>query len=151
MTLMISKRKGQATKFRSALLAAMFTATTTLALPILPANANDSVSAPESNTASVIKRALPKYPKYAVKNGIEGAVLVNFSIESDGNVSDIEVVASDHDGLFDATAILGVQKWLYTKPHHKIRNNYVAIEFALTDAPKATQFSNVEKIQVRAD
>ena len=151
MTFMISKRKGQATKFRSALLAAMFTATTTLALPILPANANDSVSAPESNTASVIKRALPKYPKYAVKNGIEGAVLVNFSIESDGNVSDIEVVASDHDGLFDATAILGVQKWLYTKPHHKIRNNYVAIEFALTDAPKATQFSNVEKIQVRAD
>ena len=151
MTLMISKRKGQATKFRSALLAAMFTATTTLALPILPANANDSVSAPESNTASVIKRALPKYPKYAVKNGIEGAVLINFSIESDGNVSDIEVVASDHDGLFDATAILGVQKWLYTKPHHKIRNNYVAIEFALTDAPKATQFSNVEKIQVRAD
>ncbi|WP_338517082.1 energy transducer TonB [Alteromonas gracilis] len=151
MTFMISKRKGQATRFRNALLAAMVTATTTLALPILPANANDSVSAPESNTASVIKRALPKYPKYAVKNGIEGAVLVNFSIESDGNVSDIEVVASDQDGLFDATAILGVQKWLYTKPHHKIRNNYVAIEFALTDAPKASQFSHVEKIQVRPD
>ena len=151
MTFMISKRKGQATKFRSALLAAIFTATTTLALPILPANANDSVSAPESNTASVIKRALPKYPKYAVKNGIEGAVLINFSIESDGNVSDIEVVASDQDGLFDSTAILGVQKWRYTKPHHKIRNNYVAIEFALTDAPKASQFSHVEKIQVRAD
>ena len=100
---------------------------------------------------SVIKRALPIYPKYAVKTGIEGTVLINFSIEKDGNVSDIQVVASDHDGLFDATAILGVQKWVYTKSSQKVRNNYVAIEFALTDEPATSQFSNVEKIQVRGE
>ncbi|KJY91936.1 energy transducer TonB [Pseudoalteromonas piscicida] len=100
---------------------------------------------------SVIKRALPSYPKYAVKNGIEGTVLINFSIEKDGNVSDIQVAASDQDGLFDATAILGVQKWVYTKPLQKVRNNYVAIEFALTDKPATSQFSNVEKIQVRGE
>ncbi|KGJ95240.1 energy transducer TonB [Colwellia psychrerythraea] len=100
---------------------------------------------------SVIKRAVPNYPKYAVKNQIEGTVLLNFSIEKDGNVSDIQVTASDHDGLFDASAILGVQKWVYTKPAKKIRNNYVAIEFALTDEPSTSQFSNVEKIQVRGE
>ncbi len=99
---------------------------------------------------SVIKRALPIYPMYAVKKGLEGTVLINFSIERDGNVSDIQVAASDQDGLFDANAILGVQKWVYTKPAKKVRNNYVAIEFALTDKPDTTQFSNVEKIQVRA-
>lgn len=150
------KRKAQATKFRGVLLATVatacvVTASTAMGLTSNPASAANSANAAEANTASVIKRALPKYPKYAVKNGIEGSVLVNFSIESDGNVSDIEVVASDHDGLFDATTILGVQKWLYTKPAHKIRNNYVAIEFALTDNPKTSQFSNVEIIQVRAD
>lgn len=100
---------------------------------------------------SVIKRALPIYPRYAVKNGIEGTVLINFSIEKDGNVSDIQVAASDQDGLFDATAILGIQKWVYTKSAQKVRNNYVAIEFALTDKPATSQFSNVEKIQVRGE
>lgn len=98
-----------------------------------------------------IKRAVPLYPKYAIKKRIEGTVLVNFSIEQDGNVSDIQVVASDQDGLFDASAILGVQKWLYTKPAQKIRNNYAAIEFALTDTPATSQFTNVEKIQVRGE
>tara|TARA_R110001592_G_C13170560_1_gene749808 strand:- start:155 stop:598 length:444 start_codon:yes stop_codon:yes gene_type:complete len=100
---------------------------------------------------SVIKRALPIYPKYAVKKRIEGSVLLNFSIEKDGNVSDIQVTASDQDGLFDASAILGVQKWVYTKPSQKIRNNYAAIEFVLTDKPDTTQFSNVERIQVRGE
>lgn len=100
---------------------------------------------------SVIKRAVPIYPKYAIKKGIEGSVLLNFSIEKDGNVSDIQVTASDQDGLFDASAILGAQKWVYTKPVQKIRNNYVAIEFALTDKPDTTQFSNVERIQVRGE
>jgi protein TonB len=147
--MMTSMKKGKVAGFRNTLLAVMVTASAVMS-PVFIASAS-AVESAKDNTVSVIKRALPKYPKYAVKNGIEGAVLINFSIEGDGNVSDIEVVASDQDGLFDATAILGVQKWVYTKPNHKIRNNYVAIEFALTDSPKASQFSNVEKIQVRGE
>lgn len=147
--MMTSMKKGKEAGFRYTLLAVMVTASAVMS-PVFIASAS-AVESAKDNTVSVIKRALPKYPKYAVKNGIEGAVLINFSIEGDGNVSDIEVVASDQDGLFDATAILGVQKWVYTKPNHKIRNNYVAIEFALTDSPKASQFSNVEKIQVREE
>lgn len=100
---------------------------------------------------SVVKRALPVYPKYAVKNGLEGSVLVNFSIEKDGNVSDIQVVESDLYGLFDATTILGLQKWVFTKSAQKHRNQYVAIEFALSEKPAATQYANVEKIQVKAE
>ena len=56
-----------------------------------------------------------------------------------------------HDGLFDASAILGVQKWVYTKSAGKTRNNYVAIEFTLTGKPATTSFSNVEIIQVRGE
>jgi len=106
------------------------------------------VQAYDDDAVLPVKRALPKYPAYAINNGIEGTVLLNFSIEKDGNLSDIEVVASDMDGLFDASAILGLQKWLYQKPSQKLRNNYVAIEFALTKQPKTSQFSNVEKIQI---
>lgn len=109
-----------------------------------------STAAPnEEKGVSVVKRAMPIYPNYAVKNGLEGTVLINFSIEKDGNASDIEVVASDLDGLFDASAILGVQKWVYTKSSKKVRNNYVAIEFSLTDKPATSQYRHVEKIQVK--
>lgn len=105
----------------------------------------------EVTEVSVVKRALPVYPKYAVKNDLEGSVLVNFSIEKDGNVSDIQVVESDLNGLFDATTILGLQKWVFTKSAQKHRNQYVAIEFALSEKPAATQYANVEKIQVKAE
>lgn len=103
----------------------------------------------ESNV-TVIKRALTVYPQYAVKNGIEGAVLLSYSIEKDGNVSDIKVEASDQLGLFDASAILALQRWGYTQPAKKRNNNYVAIEFALTKYPKVSSFSHVEIIRVKA-
>lgn len=105
----------------------------------------------DSPMVSPIKRAVPIYPKYAVKNSIEGAVLLNFSIDTDGNLSDIQVIESDRDGLFDATAILGLQKWVFTKPSKKIRNNYIAIEFVLTDEPSVTKYANVEIIQVKGE
>lgn len=98
---------------------------------------------------SPIKRANPIYPEYAKKKGIEGTVLINFSIEKDGGVSDIQVIESDHDGLFDASAILALKKWVYNKPARKLRNQHIAIEFALTDKPKTSQYSNVEKIQIK--
>ncbi|WP_338294608.1 energy transducer TonB [Planctobacterium marinum] len=100
---------------------------------------------------SPIKRPAPKYPDYALKHKLEGAVLVNFSIEQDGGVSDIKVMAADQDGLFDASTILAVQSWVYHKPPHKIRNNYAAIEYVLSDTPNVSQFSNVERIQIRGN
>ena len=129
------------------------TSTTVAVVLLLGASHFHTVAAPtqneEANEVSVIKRAMPKYPQYAVKNGLEGAVLVSFSIEKDGNVSDIQVEASDKDGLFDASAKLAVQRWVFTKPSKKIRNNYVSLEFALTDNPDTTFFSNVEIIQIK--
>lgn len=114
----------------------------------LPTAAN-GVAASATVETSPIKRPAPKYPEYALKHQLEGAVLVNFSIEQDGGVSDIEVMAADQDGLFDATTILAIQKWVYNKPAHKIRNNYIAIEYVLSDNSNVSQFSNVEKIQIR--
>ena len=98
---------------------------------------------------SIIKRPTPVYPQYAVKHQVEGAVLVNFSIDQTGNTSDIAVVASEQDGIFDATAILAVQKWSYTKPTQKVRNNYVSFEFVLSDQSKVRRFRNVEIVRVK--
>ena len=40
-----------------------------------------------------------KYPKYAVENGIQGRVLVDFVIDEDGNVKDVKVSRSIHTSL----------------------------------------------------
>ena len=40
-----------------------------------------------------------KYPKYAVENGIQGRVLVDFVIDEDGNVKDVKVSRSIHTAL----------------------------------------------------
>lgn len=116
----------------------------------LPVSANDPAASAVIKT-SPIKRPAPKYPDYALKHQLAGAVLVNFSIEQDGGVSDIEVMAADQDGLFNASTILAMQKWVYNKPAQKIRNNYIAIEYVLSDKPNVTQFSNVERIRIRGN
>lgn len=98
-----------------------------------------------------VKRPVPTYPKYAAKNRVEGAVLVSYSIEKDGGVSDIEVEKSDQDELFDAVAKLAVQKWVFMKPTKKMRNNFVSFEFVLSNNPKVTKFANVEIIKIKAE
>ncbi len=40
-----------------------------------------------------------KYPKYAVDNGIQGRVLVDFVIDEDGNVKDVRINRSIHTSL----------------------------------------------------
>ena len=137
--------KSLSVKARCAATTAMLLVATTITAP---AYAEQPVSKAPGEIA-VIKRAPPVYPEYAIKHGLEGSVLVNYSIEADGNTSDIQVVASDHDGLFDATAVLGVQKWLYVQPNEKIRNNYVAIEFVLTDQSKVHKYDRVERIRIK--
>ena len=42
-----------------------------------------------------------KYPKYAVENGIQGRVLVDFIIDENGNVKDVKVSRSIHTSLDD--------------------------------------------------
>ena len=45
-----------------------------------------------------------KYPKEAVRDGIQGRVLVNFTIDAKGKVKDVKVVRSV-DPLLDAEAV----------------------------------------------
>lgn len=141
----------QLTKFTHSFKSIAIAFSTVTALFLSSVTLQSAQAATDPNEVSVVKRALPNYPQYAVKNKLEGAVLLSFSIEKDGNVSDIQVEGSDLDGLFDASAILGVQRWVYTKPAKKLRNNYVAIEFVLSDKPSVRAYANVERIRINGN
>ena len=68
--------------------------------------------------------AAPAYPSQALQRRIEGVVELEFRVERDGSVSDIQVVASDPPRMFDREAVRAAQRWRF-EPR---RENGVAVE-----------------------
>ena len=60
-----------------------------------------------------IVRIEPQFPREALVKGIEGWVVVEFTIEPDGTVSDPRVVESNPRRLFDRNAIRAIYKWKF--------------------------------------
>lgn len=55
----------------------------------------------------------PVYPPQAFREGIEGWVEVDFTVNEQGVTRDVEVVASEPRGVFDAAAVAAVASWTY--------------------------------------
>ena len=60
-----------------------------------------------------IVRIDPQWPREALLNGIEGYVLVEFTIREDGSVDEVEVVESEPRRMFDRNAIRAILKWKF--------------------------------------
>lgn len=58
-------------------------------------------------------RIEPDYPMQARQRGIEGWVVVEFTITTAGTVKDPAVVASEPGTVFDRAAVNAVRKWKY--------------------------------------
>lgn len=86
-----------------------------------------SILKPIVNNGSVIgtvtdnRRAIPvirfgtDYPQRELQQGIEGWVLVEFTIDADGSVSDIQIIESEPENArgFGRAAIRSIQRWSY--------------------------------------
>ncbi|MDO5571899.1 MAG: TonB family protein [Bacteroidales bacterium] len=76
-----------------------------------------------------------KYPELALKNGIQGRVMVSFVVNKDGSISDVEVVRGV-DPLLDEAAVKAIQgmpKWIPGKQKGQtVRVKYtVPVNFGL--------------------
>ena len=60
-----------------------------------------------------ITRANPEYPRRALRRGVEGSVLLEFSVDANGNVVSPRVLESRPRGVFEAAALEAVSKWKY--------------------------------------
>lgn len=58
-------------------------------------------------------RVPPQYPERAQQRGIEGRVLVEFTISRSGSVKDAKVVAAEPSDIFNAAAVKSVMQWKY--------------------------------------
>lgn len=58
-------------------------------------------------------RIEPDYPAAAAQRGIEGWVVVKFTVTKIGSVADAAVVKSYPSGIFDRAALAAVRRWKY--------------------------------------
>lgn len=67
----------------------------------------------------------PVYPAGALEKGIEGKVVIEFSLASDGSVQDMKVVSADPGGVFDQAALVAMRGWVYSvPPGHLLSERY---------------------------
>lgn len=62
----------------------------------------------------LVKRVEPNFPLAAQRKGMDGHVLLRYTIAPTGHVQDIEVVESNPRGVFDRAARVALRKWRYT-------------------------------------
>jgi len=94
-------------------------------MPSAAPPAPQSVPAPvDVVPAKIVKRVMPVAPSNLPRNSKGGFVIVNFKIGTNGRVSDIQVVESEPQGVFDKSAQDAVRKWVY-EPR---KENGVAVE-----------------------
>jgi len=72
-----------------------------------------SAGAMSDRDAVPVVRVAPQYPIRASERGIEGWVLVEFTIDPSGKVVDPKVVDSDPPRIFDRAALRAIKKWKY--------------------------------------
>lgn len=58
-------------------------------------------------------RVPPQYPERALQRGIEGRVLIEFTISKSGGVKDAKVIAAEPSNIFNKAAIKAVLQWKY--------------------------------------
>jgi TonB family protein len=58
----------------------------------------------------------PIYPQNALMRGIEGRVVLEFSLAADGSVRDLHAISAAPAGVFDQAAIQAMRGWKYSLP-----------------------------------
>lgn len=84
----------------------------TIAGPQIETQANTSLSV-SGGEARPIVRISPQYPVAAARDGIEGWVVLSFSINETGGVEDVEVLDAEPKRIFNREATRALRKWKY--------------------------------------
>jgi protein TonB len=79
-----------------------------------------------------LSTARPQITDYAYQRGIEGWVVVVYTVGTNGRVSNIRIVDADPKGLFEAVTVESIANWIY-EPLDRPREVTQRVEFKLED------------------
>ena len=57
-------------------------------------------------------QVLPQYPSSALRDGVEGSVLVEFTVSAKGKVTDPKIIETTYEGFSEA-ALEAIKQWHY--------------------------------------
>ncbi|HIF9078460.1 TPA: energy transducer TonB [Photobacterium damselae] len=77
------------------------------------ANLGAGINVGSNQQAMPLYRVEPRYPERALKQGAEGYVVLQFTIDTQGRPSDISVVEAKPRRLFERDAMRALRKWKY--------------------------------------
>jgi bla regulator protein BlaR1 len=83
-----------------------------------------------------LKSRAPNYPWKARKEGIEGFVELEFSVDAEGRVSDVEILDAVPAGIFEEAASKAISRWTFTAPQSSGSRFRQVFDFEMQDAPK---------------
>jgi TonB family protein len=94
-------------------------------------------SGPYEKAPTVLKKVDPDYPKEALKDSLEGSVMVKVRVNASGRVIHARIVASDNV-IFNNAALKAARKWIFTPAILKGKpvNVWVSIPFHFSLKPK---------------
>jgi periplasmic protein TonB len=72
-----------------------------------------ALGAPSDGDVIPVVRVPPQYPRRALSRGIEGWVLLEFTVTQFGTVEDPRVIRADPESIFDSAALRAVSRWKY--------------------------------------
>ena len=93
-------------------------------------------------------RVEPKYPLKAVEEEIEGAVVLKFDINGEGEVKNVEVMDGVPAYVFDRVAMAALKQWKYDATGEYHKNQLVQLDFRMSPESTFKDVNLIEKIQV---
>ncbi|GAA6206031.1 TonB family protein [Thalassotalea sp. SU-HH00458] len=93
-------------------------------------------------------RVEPKYPLKAVEEEIEGAVVLKFDINGEGEVKNVEVMDGVPAYVFDRVAMTALKQWKYEATGEYHKNQLVQLDFRMGPDSTFKDVNLIEKIRV---
>ena len=88
--------------------------TTSELLPVEPPGQSDDPKPVADGNELPLVAVAPEYPRVALTRGIEGYVVLEFTVDASGAVRDPYVLHAQPAGIFDKAALRAVKRYKYT-------------------------------------
>lgn len=75
-----------------------------------------AAAAMEDGAAAIARQVPPTYPAAQKAKGIDGCVVVSFTIDAEGRPGEIQIVDSQPKGAFDKATLKALTQWRFQQP-----------------------------------
>lgn len=81
----------------------------------------------------LVEADAPEFPRAAERRGIEGHVVVRYTVAPDGALSDVEVVEAEPAGIFERSVMRALEGWRYAASAEASEGMERRFDFAFAD------------------